>query len=111
MFMKEVPWRRICQKSLGKGRTSDVVTTVPFGVNTGQRDIKLDLNMYTSTKTAVLNDLVEVLNRQGIYELLILNSHGGNDFKTLLGELGAKYPKLWVATCSWFKILNHSTYL
>ena len=74
--MKEVPWRRICQKSLGKGRTSDVVTTVPFGVNTGQRDIKLGLNMYPSTKTAVLNDLVEVLNRQGIYELLILNSHG-----------------------------------
>ena len=95
---------------MGKGRESDVVTTVPFGVNTGQRDIKLDLNMYPSTKMAVLNDLVEVLNRQGIYKLLILNSHGGNDFKTLLRELGAKYPKMWLATCSWFKILDHSTY-
>ena len=41
---------------------------------------------------------------------MILNSHGGNDFKTLLRELGAKYPKRWLATCSWFKILDHSTY-
>ena len=41
---------------------------------------------------------------------MILNSHGGNDFKTLLRELGAKYPKMWLATCSWFKILDHSTY-
>jgi len=87
-----------------------LLPTVPFGVNTGQRDIKLDLNMYPSTQMAVLNDLVEVLNRQGVYKLLILNSHGGNDFKTLLRELGAKYPKMWLATCSWFKILDHSTY-
>jgi|TARA_B110000908_G_scaffold167259_1_gene219885 creatinine amidohydrolase len=43
-----------------------LLPTVPFGVNTGQRDIKLDLNMYPSTQMAVLNDLVEVLNRQGI---------------------------------------------
>jgi len=43
-----------------------LLPTVPFGVNTDQRDIKLDLNMYPSTQMAVLNDLVEVLNRQGI---------------------------------------------
>ena len=66
--------------------------------------------MYPSTKMAVLNDLVEVLNRQGIYKLLIFNGHGGNNFKTLLRELGAKYLKMWLATCSWFKILDPSTY-
>ena len=98
------------KKAWEKGAKVMLLPTVPFGVNTGQRDIKLDLNMYPSTQMAVLNDLVEVLNRQGIYKLLILNSHGGNDFKTLLRELGAKYPKMWLVTCSWFKILDHSTY-
>ena len=96
---------------MGKGRASDVVIHRTLRCEYRSERYKLDLNMYPSTKMAVLNDLVEVLNRQGIYELLILNSHGGNDFKTLLGELGAKYPKMWIATCSWFKILNHSTYL
>lgn len=98
------------KKAWENGAKVMLLPTVPFGVNTGQRDIKLDLNMYPSTQMAVLNDLVEVLNRQGIYKLLILNSHGGNDFKTLLRELGAKYPKMWLVTCSWFKILDHSTY-
>ena len=98
------------KKAWEKGAKVMLLPTVPFGVNTGQRDIKLDLNTYPSTQMAVLNDLVEVLNRQGVYKLLILNSHGGNDFKTLLRELGAKYPKMWLATCSWFKILDHSTY-
>ena len=98
------------KKAWENGAKVMLLPTVPFGVNTGQRDIKLDLNMYPSTQMAVLNDLVEVLNRQGIYKLLILNSHGGNDFKILLRELGAKYPKMWLATSSWFKILDHSTY-
>ena len=49
---------------------------------------------------AVLNDIIEVLNRHSIYKLLILNSHGGNYFKTILRELGAKYPKMWLTTCS-----------
>ena len=54
------------KKAWEKGAKVMLLPTVPFGVNTGQRDIKLDLNMYPSTQMAVLNDLVEVLNRQGI---------------------------------------------
>ena len=65
-----------------------VLPTVPFGVNTGQADIRLDINLNPSTQSAILSDIIEVLNRQGIYKLIILNSHGGNDFKTMLRELG-----------------------
>ena len=52
-----------------------LLPTIPFGVNTGQQDIKLDLNIYPSTQMAILNDLIEVLNRQVIKKLLVLNSH------------------------------------
>ncbi len=71
-----------------KGAKVIVLPTVPFGVNSGQTDILLDINMHPSTQLAVLNDIVEVLNRQGIHKLLVLNSHGGNDFKPMLRELG-----------------------
>ena len=98
------------KKAWEKGAKLVLLPTVPFGVNTGQKDIKLNINMYPSTQMAVLNDIIEVLNRHSIYKLLILNSHGGNDFKTILRELGAKYPKMWLTTCSWFKILDHSIY-
>jgi creatinine amidohydrolase len=87
-----------------------VLPTIPFGVNTGQTDIKLDINMHPSTQMAVLSDIIEVLNRQGIHKLLILNSHGGNDFKTMLRELGVKYPKMLLTTCNWFKALDKTLY-
>jgi len=87
-----------------------VLPTIPFGVNTGQTDIKLDINMHPSTQMAVLSDVIEVLNRQGIYKLLVLNSHGGNDFKTMLRELGVKYPKMFLSACNWFRALDKTQY-
>jgi len=93
-----------------KGAKTIVLPTIPFGVNTGQADILLDINMYPSTQLLVLNDIVEVLNRQGIYKLLILNSHGGNDFKLMIRELGLRYPKMLISSCFWFNVLNRSLY-
>ena len=75
------------EKAFNKGAKIIVLPTIPYGVNTGQTDIKLDMNINPTTQLAILNDLCEVLNRQGIYKLLIVNGHGGNDFKPLLREL------------------------
>ena len=83
-----------------------VLPTIPFGVNTGQADIFLDINLNPSTQFSILKDIVEVLNRQNVKKLLILNSHGGNDFKILLRELGLKFPEMFLASCNWFQSLN-----
>lgn len=80
-----------------------VLPTIPFGVNTGQADITLDININPSTQLILLSDIVETLNRQGIYKLVILNSHGGNDFKPILRELGLKFPKMYISLCNWFQ--------
>lgn len=87
-----------------------VLPTIPFGVNTGQTDIKLDINMHPSTQLAVLDDIVEVLDRQGIHKLLILNSHGGNNFKVMLRELGVKYPDMFLTMCSWFQSIDRADF-
>ncbi len=93
-----------------KGAKVIVLPTIPFGVNTGQTDIYLNINMNPSTQFAVLNDVIEVLNRQGIYKLIIFNSHGGNDFKTTLRELGVKYPKMFLSVSNWYKSLDRTKY-
>ncbi|MEO6722925.1 MAG: creatininase family protein [Ferruginibacter sp.] len=87
-----------------------VLPAIPFGVNTGQSDIKLDINLNPSTQLSILGDIIEVLNRQNIFKLIILNSHGGNDFKTMLRELGLKYPKTFLSTCNWFQSLDKTLY-
>ncbi len=93
-----------------KGAKVIVLPTIPFGVNTGQTDILLDINLNPSTQFAILSDIIEVLNRQGIYKLLIFNSHGGNDFKAMLRELGVKYPKMFLATTNWFQSMDRKKY-
>lgn len=93
-----------------KGEKVIVLPTIPFGVNTGQSDIYLDINLNPSTQYAILNDIIEVLNRQNIHKLLVFNSHGGNDFKVMLRELGLKYPKMLLCTSNWFQALNKPDY-
>lgn len=93
-----------------KGAKLIVLPTVPFGVNTGQSDIYLDININPSTQFAILNDIIEVLNRQGIYKLIIFNSHGGNDFKPLVRELGLKYPQMFISVTEWFKSLDRNLF-
>ncbi len=87
-----------------------VLPAIPFGVNTGQFDVKLDMNMNPSTQLAVLRDVAEVLDRHGIEKLIILNSHGGNDFKTMIRELGLKFPKLFLCTCNWFQAIDQKEF-
>lgn len=93
-----------------KGAKVIVLPTIPFGVNTGQSDILLDININPSTQLAILNDVIEVLNRQGIDKLLIFNSHGGNDFKSMLRELGLKYPNMFLATTNWFQSIDRKLF-
>lgn len=93
-----------------KGSKVIILPTIPFGVNTGQSDIYLDINMNPSTQFAILKDILTVLDRQGIKKFLIVNSHGGNDFKTMLRELGLLFPEMLLMTCNWFQALDKKLY-
>lgn len=93
-----------------KGAKVIVLPTIPFGVNTGQMDIMLNINMNPSTQFAILNDVVDVMNRHEIYKFLILNGHGGNDFKQMIRELGLKYPKMFICCCNWYQSFENSEF-
>jgi creatinine amidohydrolase len=93
-----------------KGGKVIVLPTIPFGVNTGQLDIKLNINMNPGTQMAVLTDVADVLNRHGILKFMILNGHGGNDFKQIIRELGFKFPKMFICCCNWYQSFENSDY-
>src|SRR6478609_176317 len=87
-----------------------VLPAIPFGVNTGQFDVMLDMNMNPSTQLLVLRDVVEVLNRHGIHKLIILNSHGGNDFKPMIRELGLQFPSMFLCQCNWYQAVDQKDF-
>ena len=93
-----------------KGGKVIVLPSIPFGVNTGQLDIKLNINMNPSTQMAILNDVTDVLNRHGIMKFMILNGHGGNDFRQIIRELGFRFPKMFICSCNWYHSFENSKY-
>ena len=94
-----------------KGAKVIVLPTIPYGVNTGQSDIYLDMNLNPTTQLAILDDIAATLDRQGIRKLVVFNSHGGNNFKPLLRELGLRYPKLLICMTNWFKALDREQFV
>jgi creatinine amidohydrolase len=93
-----------------KGARVLVLPNIPFGVNTGQMDIRFNINLNPSTQMAILDDITDVLNRHGIHKFLILNGHGGNDFKQMIRELGLKYPEMFICGSNWFQSFNNSDF-
>ncbi len=92
-----------------KGARVVALPPVPFGVNTTQLDIPLILNLNPTTMFEVLNDVVASLEAQEIHKLVILNGHGGNDFRWMVRQL---YPHtdVFIAIVEWWKVLDTAKY-
>jgi creatinine amidohydrolase len=96
---------RAAERAWAAGARAVVLPCVPFGVNTTQLDIKLCLNMNPSTQAAVLGDLVSALDGQGVHKLLILNGHGGNDFRQIIRELQPK-TRVFLSVINWWSCVD-----
>jgi creatinine amidohydrolase len=81
-----------------------VLPAVPFGVQTTQLDLKFCLNVNPSTQLALLGDLAAALAGQGVRKLVLLNAHGGNDFRPIVRELAPRL-RLFVCVVNWWQVV------
>src|SRR5206468_9827398 len=58
-----------------------------------------------STQAALLRDLVSALDGQGIHKLLILNGHGGNDFRQMIRELQPS-TRVFLSAMNWWSCVD-----
>lgn len=87
-----------------------VLPTMAYGVNTGQMDVKLCMNMNPGTQYSVLKDIVQVLNHHNILKFVIINAHGGNNFKQMIRELSLEFPKVFICTLNWWQVTSSKEY-
>jgi len=92
-----------------RGARVVVLPPVPFGVNTGQLAVPYCLNLNPSTQLAVLRDLVRAIEPHGARKLVVVNAHGGNDFKPILRELQAE-TSLFLSFVNWWTVLDARRY-
>ncbi|PCH77957.1 MAG: amidase [Flavobacteriaceae bacterium] len=93
-----------------KGAKPIVLPTIAYGVNTGQMDVSLCMNMNPSTQHAIIRDIVQVLDHQNIRKLVIVNAHGGNNFKQIIRELSLEYPKVFICSLNWWQVTDTKKY-
>jgi creatinine amidohydrolase len=103
-FEADIVGEAICQAAHERGARVVLLPTIPYGTETNQMAFPLSMNLNPSTLAAVITDLVDSLARHGIRKIVLLNSHGGNDFKPVLRELFGKTPA-HLFLCNWFRVL------
>ncbi len=86
-----------------------VLPAIPFGVNTGQLDVACCVNMNPSTQALVLGDVARSLAPHGVRKLVVLNGHGGNDFRPMIRELQPS-TSVFLCAVNWYACVDPKTY-
>jgi creatinine amidohydrolase len=95
----------LCEHAWAQGARPVLLPSMPYGTETNLSRFPLAMNLNPSTLQLVIADLVESVERSGIRKMIILNSHGGNDFKPVLRELATR-TKVHLFLCSWYTCLS-----
>jgi creatinine amidohydrolase len=104
-FQLQVLAERACQKAYDGGAAVLLLPTVPIGVNTNHLRVRgaVALSVTPTTLLAILSDLVESLERQGVRKLVLLNGHGGNELKPLTRQLHHR-TGVFLSVCDWYRM-------
>lgn len=93
-----------------KGASAIVLPPIAYGVNSGQIEVKLCMNLNPSTQMSILQDILFVLESHNIDKLIIVNGHGGNMFQPIIRELSLEYPDTIMCCVNWWKICNEKEF-
>ena len=96
---------RGCEAAWQRGAKVVMLPPVPYGTQTNMAAFPLAMTLHPTTLLAILRDLCGSLALADVRKLVIVNSHGGNDFKWALRELANQTPvKLFL--CDWFRAMS-----
>jgi creatinine amidohydrolase len=105
LFEGELIGEKLCEAAWQRGAKVMLLPTIPYGTQTNQQAFPFSMNVNPSTLGALIADLVASLVGRGILKIVLLNSHGGNELKSVLRELYGKSPaKLFL--CNWYQVFH-----
>lgn len=97
------------EKAWQKGSKIMVLPVIPLGIqNMGQIDLPFCLHTRLATQQMILEDILSALYNQGIRKFVLLNGHGGNDFKQVVRDLQPEFPDMFISIVNWFKLFPNS---
>jgi creatinine amidohydrolase len=94
---------RVCEAAAARGASVVLLPTLPYGVQGNTMGFPMTIGIEQATLDRTITEIIDALDRQGVRKLILVNGHGGNDFKPLLRSI---YPKTKVFVClvDWWKV-------
>ena len=92
-----------------RGARVVVLPAVPFGANAQQLGTPITIDLSPTTQAVVLADVVRSLEHHEIRKLLVLNGHGGNDFRQIIRELQPR-TSVFLCASSWYSVVDPAPY-
>ena len=105
IFQVEELGRRAVALAAEAGARVALLPTVPFGVNTNYLKIPggMTCGVTPTTLLAIIGDIAESMERQGVRKLVLLNGHGGNELKPLARQLHHRCG-VFLCVCDWYRM-------
>ncbi|MBI4429863.1 MAG: creatininase family protein [Ignavibacteriales bacterium] len=94
---------RVCQRAWARKSRPILLPTIPYGVQGNTMGFPLAMNVSQHLLDSIVIDITASLEHYRILKLVLINGHGGNDFKPLLRSLYGR-TKVFVSLVDWWKV-------
>jgi creatinine amidohydrolase len=94
---------RACAIAHERGARVMLLPAIPYGVNSNLLSFPMTIHVQQETLNRIVRDVVFSLERHGVYKLVLLNGHGGNDFVGGLRDLYGQ-TKVWIFLVNWWQV-------
>ena len=95
--------RRCCEEAWRQSPNIACLAGVPYGVDCNLMDFPMTIHVSQATLDALLRDIITSLSHHGIRKIVIINSHGGNDFTPLVRQIQSDLD-IHVFIVDWWKV-------
>lgn len=95
--------RTACEQAWPKCQSVICLPPVPFGVDPNLMAFPLTIHVSQAALDGYITEIIQSLRKHGIRKIVILNGHGGNDFKPLVRQI--QYDTdVHLFVCDWWKV-------
>ncbi len=95
--------RQCVQKAWQATQKVILLPSLPYGVDCNLMDFPFAMHIRQSTLDALITDLVRTLKHYGIKKIVLLNGHGGNEFKALIRQIQCD-EKVHIFLINWWQV-------
>lgn len=95
--------RRCCREAWAHCESVLCLPAIPFGVDCNLADFPVAVHVRQQTLDAMVADVIRSIRGYGLRKFVLLNGHGGNDFRPLMRQIQCDLD-VFVFLCDWWTV-------